>query len=262
MCILFIALNQHRHYPLVIAANRDEYYARPSKPMHYWPDQPDILAGRDLEAGGTWLGVNRLGAFAAVTNFRDPASHRTNALSRGALVSDFLCRRNKGEQYENAGQFDQFLAAHSQHYNPFNLVFGNAGELYAWCHGNQIAQRLSPGFHSVSNGPLDQQWPKMSRGVEHLTDYISSHTELDAAQILGIMQDTTSAGLNQLPQTGIDVKREQQLSSIFIRGETYGTRTTTVLLYTDQQIEVTEWNYGADTGVLPASYFVVPYGSA
>jgi uncharacterized protein with NRDE domain len=243
MCILFIALEEHADYPLIIAANRDEYFARASEPMHVWPDQPEILAGRDTQAGGTWLGINTKGQFAAVTNFRDMTTIRKNARSRGELVTRFL---SKNARPQTIQIFHQFLSNEHHRYNPFNLIYGDIEAVWAWGHKGQHHALLHPGFHSVSNGPIDQVWPKMSRGVEKLTQYIRDSQRIASTQLLEIMRDSTQAEIEQLPDTGVDTNRERQLSSIFVRGGDYGTRTTTLLKFSRQRVEITECNYSPE----------------
>lgn len=237
MCILFIAQDQHPDYPLIIAANRDEYFTRPSEPMRFWADHPNILAGRDLEAGGTWLGLNRTGAFAAVTNFRQFAKTPVNARSRGGLVVQFLDGTGINRD------FITHLETEHQAYNPFNLVFGSLHQLYAWDHLGKRSRMLGNGFHSVSNGAIDQPWPKMARGVERLQHYVAQGDDIVDTDLIGIMQDRTKAPIDKLPNTGINPEQEQALSSIFIDGEHYGTRTTTILLFDGKKIHVTEKNY-------------------
>ncbi len=252
MCILFIAKDRHPDYSLIIAANRDEYYARPSQSMNYWPDKPSILAGRDLEAGGTWLGVNRTGRFAAVTNFRDPGNHREEAKSRGDLVTRYLDQEFSARQNCN---FEQYLKNNHLHYNPFNFIYGDHQQLRIWGHQSDSSRLLTPGFHSISNGTIDQWWPKMSRGVERLSDYISGSENIEFRMLLNIMQDTTRWNIDELPETGIDPTLEQELSSIFVHGDHYGTRTTTLLLLSSSQMKIAEYNYSADGAVEPGRFF-------
>ena len=250
MCILFIAIAQHPEYPLIVAANRDEYFARPSEPMQFWRDHPEILAGRDKQAGGSWLGMNRNGQFAAVTNFRDKPHFREDARSRGELVTRFLA----GDyQHEHIDQFHQFLDAEHDYYNPFNLIYGNSRSVWAWNHVTNTSTQLSPGFHSVSNGPIDQPWPKMSRGVEKLTHTIHNSRQINVGKLIDIMRDTTQADASLLPDTGVGSVRERQLSSIFVHSDDYGTRTTSLLLFSNTEIAITECNYsreGAPTSLL------------
>ncbi len=238
MCILFLAIRRHRDYPLVIAANRDEYHDRPSRGMHWWEDEPDILAGRDLTAGGTWLGVHRNGAFAAVTNFRGVGGQRADARSRGELVSRFLASGGIVEDYH------RFLARDHWKYNPFNLVYGNRDGLFTWGHDDPEARPLGDGFHSVSNGPMDQPWPKMSRGVAELSRHVRGDETLLAESLLPVMLDAAPAPDSELPDTGYGLERERLLSPIFIRGDTYGTRATTILLYRRERVEIVEYAHG------------------
>ena len=254
MCILFIALGEHTDFPLIVAANRDEYFARASEPMHFWPDQPEILAGRDAKAGGTWLGINSKGQFAAVTNFRDMAKFRIDARSRGELVTRFLSESSQPLAIQN---FHKYLNSEHHHYNPFNLIYGDMDSVWAWGHEGHHHNRLTPGFHSVSNGPIDQAWPKMSRGVEKLTQYIRDSQHIDSPQLLEIMRDTAQAEVEQLPDTGLDKERERQLSSIFVRSGDYGTRTTSLLRFSRRYIEITECNYSSEGNAFQTSEFRV-----
>ena len=251
MCILFIAINQHEQYPLIIAANRDEYHARPSEPMHYWPDQPDILAGRDSRAGGTWFGVNRNGLFAAVTNYRAPGLTSNQARSRGELVTRFL--RN----LESTENFGSFLCEQHTAFSPFNLVYGEHGKLFSFSSIDPVNRPLESGFHSISNGAIDELWPKMSRGVSLLKDRISSSPGIDSEDLVQMMKDQTRADKNLIPDTGLDPDREQHLSSIFIQGDDYGTRTTTLLLGSESQFDLYEYNYSAQGSEINRRHYLM-----
>lgn len=244
MCILFIALGQHPDHPLVIAANRDEFHARPSRAMHWWPDRPGIFAGRDLTAGGTWLGVNRRGCFAAVTNFRTAAARQPGARSRGELVANFLAGDG------DTGAYGDFLSRHHQEFSPFNLVFGDQDQLCTWGHHSPQLRPLAPGFHSVSNGPVDTVWPKMSRGVAELSRHVRVDSELDAEALLPIMLDRSPAPDDELPDTGLDREREKWLSPIYILGPEYGTRTTSILLFRRDAMIISEYDHGSDEPTL------------
>jgi uncharacterized protein with NRDE domain len=237
MCILFLAINQHPTYPLIVAANRDEYHNRPSSSIHFWEDQPDILAGRDELKGGTWLGVNRFGRFCAVTNFRSGEGIDTDALSRGELVSKFL------ENNLSEDEFTDFLVQKGSRYGPFNLIYGDKNKLHLYCNQNNSHTLITNGFHSISNGYIDQLWPKMSLGVEKLSRAVESATEIEFETLNEIMHDTTQAQDHELPETGVSYDVEKFISSIFIKGETYGTRTTTYALFTENEIHLHELNY-------------------
>ena len=248
MCILFIAVDQHPRYPLIIAANRDEYHARPSESMHHWPDQPDILAGRDGRAGGTWFGVNRRGRIAAVTNHRAagladhnaPDHNRNRNRSRGELTTRFL--RNA----ERIADYDEFLRREYRDFNPFNLIYGEVGGLRCFSSDGPVEGALGSGFHSVSNGALHDPWPKMSRGVALLKERIASRREIPGEALVRVMKDQTPALDHLLPNTGLAPDREKHLSSIFIAGEAYGTRATTLLLGDGDGFDLYEYNYAAD----------------
>ena len=159
MCILFIAVEQHSDYPVIICANRDEFHQRPTQNMHWWPEQ-NILAGKDLQAGGTWLGLSPNGNFSALTNFRRPANFDENKRSRGDLVVQALTTNDESTQ--------QILTNESEQYNDFNLVFGQLNNLQAFDSVNKKFVTLAKGFHSVCNGALDDIWPKMASGLTTL----------------------------------------------------------------------------------------------
>lgn len=238
MCVLFIAVGQHPDYPLVIAANRDEFFDRPSAGLHYWSDYPNILAGRDTRAGGTWLGVNYNGRIAAITNYRRPDLYRENAHSRGELAARFL------RDDDSDRDFSQYLRESAASYNPYNLLFGRPGALRVF---DSIAGTITPlddGYHALSNGSLDDRWPKMSRGVERLRRLIASDSTLEPESMVALMRDSTPADIESLPDTGIGNELEHRLSSIFIESDQrYGTRTTSVLLWQRETVEFYEVNY-------------------
>ncbi|MYB34608.1 MAG: NRDE family protein, partial [Gammaproteobacteria bacterium] len=164
MCIVFLAIDQHPDYPLIIAANRDEYHDRPSASMGFWEDHPQILAGRDLRESGTWLGLTRSGYFCTVTNYPDKSTPTQELNSRGQLVRQFLVDEPP------ASRSRRHLKNMGQTYRPFNLVFGNYPDLYTYSNCEQEFTRLGKGYHSVSNGPMNQAWEKVSHGVRKLTD--------------------------------------------------------------------------------------------
>jgi len=255
MCILFIAINQHPAYPLVIAANRDEYHDRPSSPMHYWPDHPGILAGKDELKGGTWLGVNRLGKFCAVTNFRTGESIDPGALSRGELVRMYL----DGTYHRPDGDLDfhRFLFEQGEKYGPFNLVFGDIENLHVYCNQDNTLTRLGDGFHSLSNGFVDQHWPKMSLGVQKLSTLITQGGTMEINTLDQIMHDQTLANDDDLPDTGVSREVERYISSIFIQGEQYGTRTTSYVIYSPKLIQAHELNYNPTGSIADQQSFTV-----
>ncbi len=226
MCILFLAIDQHPKYPVIICANRDEFHQRPTKKMHWWQEtdvQHSILAGKDLQAGGTWLGLNKQGRFSALTNYRQPQLFDNNKQSRGNLVLQSL------NQHDD--EIIELLAQTSSQYNGFNLIFGQLTNLSCFDSVTQRQQQLSSGFHSLCNGALDDIWPKMALGQRQLNNAISSQSTqpLEIEELFELMSNATQAQAELLPQTGIPLNWEQLLSSIFIISPDYGTRTTNII---------------------------------
>lgn len=244
MCILFLAIQQHPDFPLIICANRDEFHQRPTRAAGFWPHQPDVLAGQDLQAGGTWLGVNRSGYYAAVTNIRTGVAADTSKLSRGALVTRTL--------QQDTDISPDWLAQHADQYNAFNLIYGNSSDMYCFNSMTKSQVVLTKGFHAISNGRLDDIWPKMARGEQKLEAILSSETSVCPQQLLAVLQDQTKAPDEQLPDTGIPAEWEKLLSSIFICSDEYGTRSSTIILQNrDHIIDFTEAQYdpqGKQTG--------------
>ncbi|MCE9680536.1 NRDE family protein [Shewanella sp. AS1] len=234
MCILFVALEVHPDYPLIVCANRDEFHIRPTEPAHFWPPDDQILAGKDLQAGGTWLGINRSGKLAALTNIRAPQLQQNDKLSRGELVIKALREELTPD----------WLAQHRHSYNPFNLLFSLDDGLYCYHSLSGDCTRLTPGFHAISNGALDDIWPKMAKGTQALEALLSKETPPDINALLTIMTDDTQADDSALPQTGISLEWERQLSSIYIKHPEYGTRSTSIVLFDNQRnCEFTEVRY-------------------
>jgi uncharacterized protein with NRDE domain len=223
MCLILIAYQVHPRYPLILAANRDEFYQRPTAAAAFWPDAPHILGGRDLVHQGTWLGVTRSGRFAALTNYRDPHAAKRNAPSRGGLVSGFLQSETRPED------FLERLRSEASKYNGFNLLFGDQAGLCCFSNKSGEAVRLTPGIHGLSNHLLDTSWPKVVRGKESLAQVVRSD-EFLREDLFAILADRTQASDELLPETGVGLMRERMLSSIFIASERYGTRSSTVLL--------------------------------
>ena len=221
MCLILIAWRSREDLPLVVAANRDEWRERPTRAAHWWPEHPNLLAGRDLQAGGTWMGVTREGRFAAVTNYRDPSERRSTARSRGTLVTEFLL----GSQAPL--DFLASVATHAGEYNGFNLIAGDGKSL--WCYGSRDGppREIEPGIHGLSNHVLDEPWPKVVRGREAMREALC---ELDPAPpLFRFLSDGSPAKDAELPGTGVGLEWERRLSSALITGADYGTRASTVL---------------------------------
>jgi len=233
MCLILIAYGAHPDFPLVIAANRDEYYQRPTARAAYWQDHSHILGGRDLECMGTWLGVTRAGRFAALTNFRDPRERKTDAPSRGHLVSDFLISEQDPRSY-----IDEIRTA-APRYNGFNLLAGNADGVFCFSSREATLQELSPGIHGLSNHLLNTPWPKVVRGKQRLLEALERGP--DAGALLDLLFDREPAQESELPDTGVGADLERVLSPALIVSAQYGTRASTALLFgSDGSISFTE----------------------
>ena len=227
MCLILFALNAHPHYKLVLAANRDEFYTRPAKTAGFWADAPQILAGRDLAAGGTWLGVTKTGRFAAVTNYRDPAAP-AGAKSRGDLTKNFLAGS------ESAANYLRRIEKSKSDYSGFNLLVGDFGagksELFYFSNRGEKPRKLNGGIYGLSNALLDTNWHKVETGKARLTEILQVSGEIQPAQLLETLADRRLAPDEKLPSTGVGIERERVLSPAFIASENYGTRLSTILL--------------------------------
>jgi uncharacterized protein with NRDE domain len=231
MCLILLSYKQHPVYPLVFAANRDEFYDRPSAPASFWEDRPDLLAGRDLKEGGTWLGITRGGRMAALTNYRDPASVKLQAPSRGWLVQDYLCGRGDTEI------FLRKLEKQADQYNGFSVILGDPFHLYYFSNRNGTIE-LTPGLYGLSNSLLNTPWPKVERGKQGLHALLSQTGDPLPEDLFSILRDQARPEDRQLPDTGIGLEWERILSSLFITSPIYGTRSSSLLLV-DRQRSVT-----------------------
>jgi len=224
MCLILFSYRSHPTCPFILAANRDEFYERPAAPASFWEESPDILAGRDLQDGGTWLGITKTGRIAAITNYRDPRTLKGGAPSRGTLVSGFL----RGD--ETPGEFIDRIRPDAGRYNGFNLLLGGNSGLFHFSNVTDTLQEISPGVHGISNRLLDTPWPKVKRGTNLLDTLIAHHDDPPPDRIFRILADTWRPDDRDLPDTGVDLDWERVLSSAFIRSEVYGTRSSTVIL--------------------------------
>jgi uncharacterized protein with NRDE domain len=227
MCILFIAVNQHPDYPLIIAANRDEFHQRPTAASLYWDEYPEILAGKDLQAGGTWMGVNKMGRVAALTNIRAPGREVENAITRGNLVLDWL--KDTCEPSASEKSYRQEIGRQRTLFNGYNLLFGQLDNLYVYNNFEDSFIHLEDGVFGLSNDNLDSPWPKIMKGRDALANACKEADALDKNRLFDILADKEKADDATLPQTGVPIEWERQLSSIFIKGENYGTRSSTIL---------------------------------
>lgn len=223
MCLIVFSYKQHGDYPLIFAANRDEYYERPTREATFWDEHPNILAGKDLQAGGTWMGINTKGELSALTNYRDPSIQRTNPPSRGRLVLDFL----KSEV--DAPRYLREVDKQAQQYMGFNLLAGDLNRLAYYSNQHGKIQLLDSGLYGLSNHLLDTPWPKVQWAKEGLKNIIQKQSVSEEA-LFSLLASDRKASEEELPDTGIPKDIEKQVSPIFIKGEQYGTRCSTILL--------------------------------
>ncbi len=249
MCLITFAWKSHAQFPLLLAANRDEWFEREAQPAQWWDDCPTTFGGRDLQAGGTWLAASKDGRFAAITNFREDREKPKNAPSRGGLVSDFLVFDDSPEDYAKsvAQQCDQYLG--------FSLLLGDSNHLWLVSNRDNTSPReLAPGVYALSNAQLDTPWPKVKRAkfeMQRLLDKNASST--DAAnlsqKLINIMQDYELPLDHELPDTGVGIEWERTLAPAFISTVQYGTRCTTALVATATQMHFVERSFDhADEG--------------
>ncbi|ELR72119.1 hypothetical protein C900_01861 [Fulvivirga imtechensis AK7] len=220
-------------------------------PAAYWEDHPEILAGRDMEAGGTWMGINTKGEISMLTNYRDPFNIKSNSPSRGHLVSGFL------KNNENAHDYLQKIAREGHLYNGFNMICGNVDQLYYYGNYSKGVHEIALGFHGLSNALLNTSWPKVDKGLEKLKSAIKGE-EVQVESLFKTLYDDVKAPPHLLPDTGIGAEKEQVLSSIFIKSPGYGSRCSTVLLVDNEnQIQYVERTYDpADFSYTDRTYFV------
>ena len=240
MCLVLLALDTHPEYSLIVAANRDEFYDRPTARAAFWDDAPWVLAGRDLRAGGSWLGIDRRGRLAAVTNYRQGRREPEAPHSRGHLVSDYLTRRIDGRDHVARVERDAEL------YNGFNLIAGDVGQLLYFSNREGRTLALERGVYGLSNHLLDSPWPKVTWGKSGLTALLAGGGELVSA-LFALLSDRRQAGDDLLPRTGVGPEWERLLSSAFIASKGYGTRSSTVILVgRDRGVVFVERGFGPD----------------
>jgi uncharacterized protein with NRDE domain len=241
MCLIVFAWRPGHAQPLIVAANRDEFYARPSQPLGEWQDVTGVYAGRDLEAGGTWLGVGHRGRFAALTNIRNPGQP-LGRRSRGELVAQFLCGEQSVEQYLAE------VARRSGDYSGFNLLVGSTGQLGYLNATDPTPRLLSEGVYGLSNARLDTPWPKLRKARSALQEQLNDPRPEGLLALLGDPQTAPDA---ELPDTGVGLATESLLSSVFIASQSYGTRASTVLIVNaDGSRQMVERSFGPYGGHL------------
>ena len=273
MCLILFSYQPESSTPLILGANRDEFFNRATQSAGYWVDAPQVLAGRDLVAQGTWLGITTTGRFAAVTNVREPVQQGAKLRSRGDLTREFL----SGEI--PAGVFLNALAPTANEYAGFNLLVGefaqDSSELYYLSNRREGVQRLTAGVYGLSNHLLNSSWPKVDDGKQQLAATISSSSDNSSSNssssdpehraIRDCLENPTRAADSRLPDTGVGYEREKALSSAFITLGDYGTRASTVLTIHQNSVSFSEQNYqpsndGAVNKMGEAAYFAFSLG--
>lgn len=243
MCLITFAWRVHPDYPLVVAANRDEFRHRPTQAAHWWASAPGLLAGRDLEAGGTWLGVTRSGRFAALTNRRDPARQQPSAPSRGGLVLRALT--DAAPPQTTLAR----VAETASRYAGYNLLAGDLSGLFVLDNSTGAVRTLAPGLYGLSNAFLDTPWPKLTLARARLAEALPQLP--DPQSVLTLLRDDTPAPDHLLPDTGVGLAAERRLSPAFLRDSHYGTRSSAMILFgADGLASLREWTWNADGGAV------------
>ena len=235
MCLILFAYRVRPEAPLIVAANRDEFYARPAALANRWDDAPHVFAGRDLTAGGTWLGVSTSGRFAAVTNFSETPEGPMPPGTRGDLTANFL--RGDASARAYAGAIDD------DHYRGFSLLLWDGVDLVYTSNRNSHPRVLPPGIHGLANTHLDgTMWPKVTNGTRALQNVI--HADCSANDLIGLLGDDSVPNDDDLPKRGNDLAFEKRVAPIFIRGDEYGTRASSAVTITATHIRFSEQTFG------------------
>ena len=224
MCLILFSYKNHPNYRLILAANRDEFYKRPTAPLDYWVEQPDVLAGRDLKGNGTWLGITRTGRIAAITNYREGGAPIDKAPSRGDLIRNYLTTASAPSEYLNEVR----KIGHT--YHGFNLIAGDADGLFYTSNRANRIHRLRPGLYGISNHLLDTSWPKVKKGKVRLQGQLNGQEKIDPEKIFEILSDRSMPADDELPDTGVGLQWERILSPLFITSSDYGTRSSSIVL--------------------------------
>jgi uncharacterized protein with NRDE domain len=221
MCLIALSIGQHSDYPLILAANRDEFHSRPTKEAHWWPDKPDVVGGRDLQAGGTWLALHKSGRFATVTNFRDAKPPEPGHRSRGHLVTGFLDSELSPAEYLATVEEDRYAG--------FNLIVGTRDEVAYVSNREEGTRNLAPGTYGLSNALLDGPWLKVERSKEELAAMVADAT-VNETKLMRLMNDRARAPVAEVERGHLDFESAHAVTAPFIVMPEYGTRCTTVVL--------------------------------
>lgn len=222
MCLIAFSYKNHPEYPFILATNRDEFYGRPTQPAHVWNTSPKILAGKDEKAGGTWLGISENGRFAALTNYRQMDDIKEDTTSRGIIVKDFLLSDVNPRKYLAE------LQKKGEHFNGFNLIAGFFDDLYYISNKKEGVYKIKPGVHTVSNAFLNTPWPKTEQASKSFRKIIDEKKP-DEEKLFSVLLNDKRYPIEELPNTGLPEETEKAVSSIFIKTENYGTRSSTIL---------------------------------
>ena len=229
MCLILFAWKVHPHYQLVLAANRDEFYERSTRQALWWPEDTRLLAGKDLVGGGSWMGINRKGEWAALTNYREVNNIRNDAPTRGFLVTDFLSTEVGPKSYVN-------LVDHKANlYNGFNLLIGDQNEIWHYSNRGDRPTKIAKGVYGLSNHLLNTPWPKVKKGMAGLSRWLETKQH-SVDSLFEMLQDKEMALDKELPNTGVSMEWERKLSAMFIKSKEYGTRVSTILTISYDQI--------------------------
>ena len=243
MCLILFAYKQHPKYPLILVANRDEFYPRPTAQADWWKEYPTMLAGKDIKGNGSWLGMSKDGKFAALTNFRDGMNLKQNAPTRGKLVTNYLVNPVESESYL------QEIAKTGELYNGYNLLTFDGEDIWHYSNMSNDITHIEPGVHGLSNALLNSDWPKVHRAKAKLAALVDVNKDFSIEAGFQMMLDSEQAADEDLPQTGVPYDWEKKLSSMCIRTETYGTRCSTVVLWgADGTVHFEERSYVPDLG--------------
>lgn len=241
MCLIGIALHAHEKYPFILIANRDEFYERPTDRAQFWQNEPEILAGRDLKAMGTWLGVTRSGKVAALTNYREPGE-KPKERSRGDLPLDYLKTDKRVTTY-----LEEVTLKRTE-YNGFNLIAGQFDDLYYYSNRQNQIIHMQEGIHGVSNHLLNTSWPKVDQLKNELSSYLLDESDLSRDRLFEMLNHADPASDESLPHTGVPIEWERMLSPIFIASDSYGTRAQTVITVNNEgKVTFTERSKGQKT---------------
>lgn len=223
MCLVSIAYKVHPDYPLLLIGNRDEFYERPTARANWWEDNPDVFAGKDLRAGGTWMGINKHGQFAVLTNFRMGREMAKGARSRGELVRDFLVQDADPKDYM------EIVRGKAANYNLFNLIVGNKDQVFYYSNAeDKPLITMEKGVYGLSNSLLDVPWPKVKKARMRMTESLQN-SNFKPEDLFNILTDTKTAPDDELPDTKIPYEWEKKLSAMFIQLPNYGTRVMTLI---------------------------------